>query len=192
MRSPRTRRLGTEGGEGAGLGADAQQAMGAGAEPGAGLVVEADRAVVEPRALRPGQDRRGEAGGRHRAAEDHAGPQILVERQRDRLAGRGGGSGAAAGALGQGGGHRLPAGRGGRVAGGRAVQAADQLERDGGAGRRHGQAGGGGERVDAAGTASDPSAPGRSSAGRGAGAAASHAPQAIHEPSTSNPLRTRS
>ena len=62
--------------EGAGLGGDAEQAMRTGAEPGAGLVVESDGAVVEPRGLRPGQDRRGEVrrtspcDGRSRASTD--------------------------------------------------------------------------------------------------------------------------
>jgi hypothetical protein len=134
---------GAEGGEGAGLGANPQQAVRSRMEPRAGLVVEADRAVVEPGALRPGQDCRGEAGRRHRATEDHAGPQIVVERQRDRVAG-------GRRRLGQGGSDGMEPGRGRRIAGRCGVQAADQLQGDGGPRRRHRQAGRGGHRIDAA------------------------------------------
>ena len=86
--------------------------MGAGAEPGAGLVVEADGAVVEPRALRPGQDRRGEVrraspcDGRSRGSTDLHRTAAGSSRRPRRRRGR----------LGQGGDHRLPASGGGRVA----------------------------------------------------------------------------
>ena len=72
------------------------------------------------------------------------------------------------------------------------MKAPNYLERRRWHGARHRQAGGGGERIDAARHGDDPSTPGRPSAGRTAGAAASHAPQAIDEPTTITPLRTRS
>ena len=80
------------------------------AEPGARLVVEADGAVVEPR-RRAAWSRiaGGDAGRRHLAAEDHARPEALVERQRDGVA-------AATAGWAEDAGHRLTARRGGRVA----------------------------------------------------------------------------